>query len=194
MIFRHTVSVLFVFLAVCAARCEAAANAALDAGSYTIVCFGDSTTAPRPSQNVIVYACNMRTELPLAGIKGDVINKGVGGNTTQKAMERFANDVLAQNPDIVIIQFGINDSWVDGNSPAGMPRVSLSDYSANLTAMARALKEQPKKVRVIMMTPNTIGSRYDKWRSDRLAVYAQPCRDAAAAEGGACDVWAVFCL
>ncbi len=162
-------------------------------GEYTIVCFGDSTTAPRPSQNVVVYAFNIETELPLAGIRGTVLNKGIGRNNTDNAIARLDADVLAQSPEIVIIQFGINDSWVDSGLPEGASRVSLADYRANLLAIVGRLRAWSEDVRPILMTPNPIGSKHEKWRYDRLQMYAQVCRDVAARENvEIIDVWRLF--
>ncbi len=183
----------FLFIIACAICCQNMAFGELAPGEYTIVCFGDSTTAPRPSQNVVVYASNMETELPMAGIRGIVLNKGIGRNNTDNAIARFEADVLAQSPDIVIIQFGINDSWVDNGLPEGASRVPLADYSANLTAIVRQLRVWSEDVRPILMTPNPIGSKYEKWRYDRLQMYAHVCRDVAALENiEIVDVWQLF--
>jgi lysophospholipase L1-like esterase len=84
----------------------------LPAGDSTIVAFGDSTTAPRTGVTN-VYADILRTQLPTDGITGSVVNEGVPGDNTNGAVSRFSTDVLNHNPDLVIMQFGINDSMVD---------------------------------------------------------------------------------
>jgi len=38
-----------------------------------------------------------------------LINKGISGETTPEMLARFDNDVIGQNPDVVIILAGIND-------------------------------------------------------------------------------------
>jgi len=76
---------------------------------FTIVAFGDSITAPR--KNIVVYSDLLRKEF--AGKNVDVINAGIGGNTTAHALARFEKDVLARDPDLVIMQFGNNDSSID---------------------------------------------------------------------------------
>lgn len=60
-----------------------------------------------------------------------VINVSVSGNTTRQALERMPYDVQSQNPDAVIVQFGMNDCnyWQTDN---GNPRVSPDAFSANL--------------------------------------------------------------
>ena len=61
-------------------------------------------------------------------------NCGVSGETTRQALERFPRDVQATMPDIVVIQFGLNDCncWV---TDGGLPRVSEEAYYANLIEM-----------------------------------------------------------
>ena len=120
--------------------------------TVTLVAFGDSTTAPRGS--IPVYVDCLRHDLPRRGLAIDAVNAGVGGNTTQAGRARFAKDVLDRKPDIVVIQFGINDSAVDvwRTPPATQARVAVDRYTANLEFFADTLQAQ-KRV-VIFMTPN----------------------------------------
>ena len=142
----------------------------LQPGRYTIVCFGDSTTAPRDvnGRDLTVYANILQAELPKKGITGSVLNKGVGGNTTQDAMARFQTDVLYQNPNLVILQFGCNDLAIDvwKDPPATEPRVSLSEYISNLQTMIHALED--RGCRVILMTPEP-----RRWTPEMLKVYGK---------------------
>lgn len=63
-----------------------------------------------------------------------VINASRNGDTTRLALERMRYDVLSHKPNIVYIQFGINDAniWADAN---GLPRVSISACYSNLVEM-----------------------------------------------------------
>lgn len=116
----------------------------------TIVAFGDSTTALRGATKV--YATILQEELRNVRI----INAGVAGNTTDLARKRFEQDVLALQPQIAIIQFGINDSAVDvwKTPPAIEPRVPLERYEANLRHFVQTLKS--KNTRVVLMTSNPL--------------------------------------
>ena len=76
-----------------------------------LIAFGDSTTAPR--SGVPTYADILRGELLLDGGPLEVMNAGVPGNTTAKAMQRFQADVISKAPHTVVILFGINDAAVD---------------------------------------------------------------------------------
>jgi lysophospholipase L1-like esterase len=60
-----------------------------------------------------------------------VYNPSVNGNTTRQALERMAFDVQAHGVDLLVVQFGLNDSnfWV---TDRGLPRVSAAGFKANL--------------------------------------------------------------
>lgn len=164
----------------------------LQAGSYTIVCFGDSTTVE--SQRGIVYAQNLKAELPLYEITGKVINAGVPSDTTETARKRFEKDVLVHDPDLVIIQLGLNDSCIDVWRTTNS-RVSLSTYISNLTFFTQTLKARGSKV--VLMTTNPMGwtpGLIERWGhhpydvNDRLGfsapleIYNPAVRDLAKAE------------
>ena len=116
----------------------------------TIVAFGDSTTAPRGS--LVTYSELLRQKLPAMGQPVEVINAGVRGHTVYDARDRFASDVLAHHPDLVIIQFGINDSFIFPPSPS--PRVPLREFSQILEGFVGVLKS--RRIDVILMTPNSM--------------------------------------
>lgn len=75
-----------------------------------ITAFGDSITEGvigiKPEENWLVL---------LAQKLGDgytLTNAGVGGNSAREAMMRFDKDVLATNPDLVLLEFGGNNNDV----------------------------------------------------------------------------------
>jgi lysophospholipase L1-like esterase len=121
-----------------------------------VVMLGDSTTAVRPGAIDRVYASRVEQTLVESGFPVRVINAGLGGNSTTDGLDRFDRDVLAHDPDLVVIQFGINDSAVDvwRNPPATSPRVSIETFGANL----RRLIERSRQAgaRVVLMTTNPI--------------------------------------
>lgn len=141
------------------------------AGPLVIVAFGDSTTALRDTVRK-VYAQWLAEELPKKGLPVQVINAGVGGNSTDLARARFAKDVLSRRPGLVIIQFGINDSAVDvwRTPPATASRVPLARYEENLRYFVHTLKERGAKV--ILMTPNPL-----RWTEKTKEMYGKPPYD-----------------
>lgn len=136
---------------------------AVHAEPLKVVCFGDSTTAPR--QGVITYC----EALQKAGERAVIFNRGVPADTTAKARARFQRDVLALQPDLVFIQFGINDSAIDvwKTPPADQPRVSLEDFRQNLQYFVDTL--QSTGTRVVLMTFNPM-----HWTPKLKELYGKP--------------------
>lgn len=68
----------------------------------TLVCFGDSIT-----EGVIGASY---VELLRAGLPGtQVVNAGVNGDTVVHLLRRVERDVIALDPDVVVIMVGLND-------------------------------------------------------------------------------------
>ena len=127
------------------------ATPADDPAPLLIVACGDSTTAPRQSIGR-VYAARLARRLGEGGIAAEVVNAGVGRDTTARARERFAADVLAFAPDLVVLQFGLNDSATSPPKEPTTLRVPLAQYVANLESMIAELRA--RGIAVLLMTPN----------------------------------------
>src|ERR1700679_3680511 len=84
---------------------------AAPAPASTVVIFGDSTSAPR--NDVDIYARQLERSFQDSSPRVAIINAAVPSDTTERARKRFARDVLARHPDVVVIQLGINDSTID---------------------------------------------------------------------------------
>ena len=131
-----------------------------------IVSFGDSTTATRAKVDR-VYS----DRLPeLLGGKAEVFNAGIPGDTTRGAAGRFVADVLDMEPDIVVIQFGLNDSAIDVNKGKKTPRVPPDEYERHLRKFVTTLKK--KDIGVVLMTPNPA-----IWNSGLRKRYGKPPYD-----------------
>ncbi len=151
---------------------------AQDKKELTIVTFGNSTTAPRKGIEK-VYAVRIHEALIEAGIPNKVINSGVGSNHTgsvkdndhpkiEHGMDRFEKAVLNYHPDWVTLNFGLNDAYQDQGD--GTPsRIPLDAYVANLTHFITEIKKN--KGRVILLTPNPLSSKLEKFRHERLKLY-----------------------
>ncbi len=120
-----------------------------------IVALGDSTTAsardwaPEVQE---VYADCLPRRLRSAGVRAQVYNAGIGDTTTRDAVERLDRDVRSHRPDIVIVQFGINDSWIDVDLGSTDPRLTRAEFRNNLREIVRVLEAD--SARVVLMTPN----------------------------------------
>lgn len=155
--------------------------------TLTIVAFGNSTTATRTTIDS-VYSQRLPDLLSKFGCTAVVINSGVGGSHTgqlkdnnhhirKHALDRFEGAVLAHHPDIVIIQFGINDSYVDSDDSLASSRIPLASFRNNLKYMIQSLKDD--NVTVILMSPNAFGANKESWRHQRLSLYAEQTRELA---------------
>lgn len=133
----------------------------------TVVAFGDSTTATRGKLKI--YAECLKEDLPQRGLQVEIINAGIGGHSTQDAIGRFEKDVTAKQPQIVIIQFGINDSTINvwKDPPDTKAPVSQEQYLANLDKMIETLHKQ--HCHVILMTPNPM-----RWTPALVKLYGKP--------------------
>jgi lysophospholipase L1-like esterase len=62
------------------------------------------------------------------------LNRGISGETTRMGLERYPRDVQQAEPDLLTIQFGLNDCncW---ETDRGVPRVSEAAFVANLLEM-----------------------------------------------------------
>ena len=83
-----------------------------------IVFFGDSITesgrnfsdsADLGAGYVKIAAGKLRLLYPDADF--EIINRGVSGDRTLELLERIEGDVLAEKPDFVVLQVGVNDVW-----------------------------------------------------------------------------------
>jgi len=105
----------------------------------TVLAFGDSLTARSGWVGM------------LGGFIGtEVINAGVGGDTTNNAITRFENDVLEKNPDVALVCFGMNDQ-AQSTSKKG-PNVALETYIKNMTSIITEL--QKNGTDVILIAPH----------------------------------------
>jgi len=136
----------------------------------TIVLFGDSVTTGYGVDPGESYA-GLLTKIMRSDIYGDIqmVNAGVNGDDSSEALERFERDVLTHNPDIVVIQFGLNDSQNN--------LVNVRTFRSNIANMVSRL---PVGCTAVLMTSNTfldVGGTDWKERSGTLDAYMAVLRD-----------------
>lgn len=106
--------------------------------AITLVYMGDSITEGQYVDPALRWTDIISDRLQRSYLETSVnlmlLNRGVSGETTRQGLERFAKDVQSNLPDVMTLQFGLNDCncWV---SDRGMPRVSAAAYRANLIEM-----------------------------------------------------------
>ncbi|MFT4400004.1 SGNH/GDSL hydrolase family protein [Bacillus sp. SW14] len=133
--------ILFLLLSV-TAGCEGK-------GYEDVVAFGDSNTRgsnwdyrdyPKAQQWVNMLKTAERGKL-------DILNAGIGGQTTEDARLRFQTDVLDQKPKYLFIMFGTNDAAI---LTEGKPRVSKQRFRENLVYFIKESREDG--IKPILMT------------------------------------------
>lgn len=111
-----------------------------DSKKLKIVCLGDSITYGFPFGPAYSWV-----DMLSRNIEGEVINRGINGNTTTEMLERFDRHVLKNNPTHVIIMGGINDVLL---------RESYDRIVWNLRAMIEKAREN--HIQVILGIPTVV--------------------------------------
>ena len=167
----------------------------------SVACLGDSVTHGcvgfgDEMDYETVYWNRLRKKLLAVcdQIPINVINAGIGGDTTPGALARLDRQVLIHQPDLVTVCYGLNDV----NLPLAQFGTSLREIFRRLTAAG---------TEVIYMTPNMLNTYVaddveERWRdyaavtadfqnNGRMDAYMAEAR-AAAAEFGVpvCDCYA----
>jgi len=98
-----------------------------------VIGFGDSITAGVHLPKEDSYLARLGSKLLCR-----TFNSGVPGQTTQEALQRLEEDVLARRPNLCIIQFGMNDHVA---AFPQMPKVPLPQFRDHLIQMVHALSD-----------------------------------------------------
>ncbi len=138
------------------------------AGPVSIVALGSSTTAGRG--DIVAYPYRLEALLRAQHpppLMIDVLNRGISGQEAPAEFDRLEQDVIAENPCLVIWQFGTNSVW---QGPA--------DHPPSLTDTIAAVKKGIVRLRQIgntdivlmdlqyapaMLTPAKIGDMMKAW-------------------------------
>lgn len=135
----------------------------------TVVAIGDSITAYGNFNGYLsmwdTFLARHYPDLKLPNI----INVGIGGNTSEHLVARFQSDVVDKKPDVVTISVGINDVW----SRLGAPHDEeiLAAYKQNVTKMIDMAQEAG--IEVILLTPTIIVEDLNSEGNRRLAMYVE---------------------
>jgi acyl-CoA thioesterase-1 len=127
------------------------APSAAAAAEWRILALGDSLTAGYGLAAEDGFARQLEAALDEAGVNARVVNGGVSGDTSAGGLAR-ADWLLAEKPDLVIIELGANDA-LRGLEPA--------DTRRNIDALVTKVKESGARVLLAgMMAPPNLGREY----------------------------------
>ena len=119
----------------------------------TIVCFGDSITAGyavrRGFPSFLLES--LRQRFPDSKI--EMINSGISGDTSQDGLGRLDWAVLSYEPDLVTINFGINDCVLG---------LSLEEFEMNLVVMVRRIRAGPDSEILLLSSQPLESPPYDQ--------------------------------
>ena len=106
---------------------------------------GDTLIYPKYSGFITLLKNDIEDDIELIG-------KGVSGDKVSNLLERYKEDVLSLNPDIVFIYIGINDVWHKYDFGTG---TDVIFYENGLRKIIADIKSNG--ARVVLCTPTVIG-------------------------------------
>ncbi|TXI80053.1 MAG: hypothetical protein E6Q40_15325 [Cupriavidus sp.] len=132
-------------------RIEAKAKSFRDGRHLLIVAFGDSITMGSTAKDTLepqkVYHERLRQKLErqFPAVVFNVINAGVGGDTAGDGLKRVDRDVVAIQPDLVLVAFGANG--------LGSSEESQAAYKEALGGIVSTIKEKTRADVILLTTP-----------------------------------------
>ncbi len=115
--------------------------AAESSAPLKIVAFGDSLTSGHRLARMEAYPSILQAKLKSAGLLVTVVNKGISGDTSGRALRRL-NSALEEHPQILILELGVND---------GLRGVPVPQVKANLAMMIEAAQAHDIQVLLCAM-------------------------------------------
>ncbi len=125
---------------------------------HRIVWLGDSITEQYQYSNYLELY--LTTRFPQASFT--FLNAGIGGDTAQGGANRFQSHVLNEKPNVVTINFGMNDAGYGAFNAA-----ANKNYRDKTAAMLEAAEKAG--VKVVLMSPNAVDPRVQ----DRFKLYLE---------------------
>lgn len=169
---------------------ESVPRAGIDPPTLRVIAFGDATSATRRGVNR-AWPARLRPllETRFPDLRIEVESSTVAGDSSVTALKRLRRDVLARDPDVVVVQIGSVDAEVDVPAGEDFPNVAPGAYRSNLVDIVSTIRTNGADVVLVqpgaaMWTPE-LKERYGAppydpdapWGFDRLlAAYAEVVR------------------
>jgi lysophospholipase L1-like esterase len=132
--------------------------------SVTQGCFECYLTSPTSLQTVFdyksAYSTRVREMLNLLypSAQVNIINSGISGDSAPVGLQRLERDILAFNPDLVVVSYGLNDSTLGKDG--------IEQYTQALDGIFTKLKE--RDIEVIFLTENYMNTKTSPHLKDEL--------------------------
>lgn len=121
-----------------------------------VIFFGDSITQAGVQPGGYILRIDSLCKAEGKGDQYELVGAGIGGNKVYDLYLRLENDVLAKNPDRVVIYIGVNDVWHKSSSGTGTdPDKFEKFYQAILDKLLA------RQIKVVLCTPAAIGEKTD---------------------------------
>lgn len=121
-----------------------------------IIFFGDSITQAGAGADGYIKKMDSILAAKNQSVNYELVGAGISGNKVYDLYLRMEADVLAKNPDAVVIYIGINDVWHKRTSGTG---TDPDRYERFYNAIIKKLKE--RNITVYLCTPSVIGEKTD---------------------------------
>jgi lysophospholipase L1-like esterase len=121
-----------------------------------ILFFGDSITQLGAGPNGYIKKFDSLLHQKGLSSRYETIGAGISGNKIYDLYLRMDSDVLAKNPDAVVIFIGVNDVWHKRTSGTG---TDTDKFEKFYNAIIKKLKA--KGIAVYLCTPASIGEKND---------------------------------
>jgi len=130
---------------------------AFDAQKKTrVIFFGDSITQAGANTGGYIKRIDSMCKVEGKSENFEFIGAGIGGNKVYDLYLRMDNDVLAKEPDVVLIYIGVNDVWHKATSGTGTDADKFEKFYQAIIDKLKA-----KSIKVILCTPAAIGEKTD---------------------------------
>ncbi|MGF1492849.1 MAG: SGNH/GDSL hydrolase family protein [Microcoleaceae cyanobacterium] len=138
-------------------------------GKQKIVILGDSITKAGSQHGGYIWLVQNYLSILYPEEKFDLKGAGISGEKSTDLLSRFQTDVLNENPNLVIIQVGVNDALQrTGNSNAN-PKADIDRYSQTLSQMVTLA--QVDQVSVLLLSPILASEDFTTQENQRLKQY-----------------------
>lgn len=181
---------VLIFFSSCSVANDTAAFVSGD--QLRVICLGDSVTAGvfevvRTGSYFFggyvydveaAYPALLESLLREAGYDARVINAGVSGDTVGRGLSRLEDDVIAHDPDVVTVCFGLNDVCLEDPD---MYATCLGDLFDSIRRRSEA--------KIIFMTPNMLATYIHPNAADDYVNRAMAEGNVYITESGMLDVY-----
>ena len=134
--------------------------------SVTQGCFECYLTSPNTLQTVFDYGSAYSTRLKeilhilYPSVQINIINSGISGDSAPVGLQRMERDILAYNPDLVVVSYGLNDSTKGADG--------LCEYEEALSQIFMCLQENG--IETIFLTQNVMNGNVSPHLRDQLFI------------------------